>query len=402
MTAGEPEARDEEFFADPHPAYRRWREEGGARHVVFPGGVKGWVVTGYAEARAALADPRLRKGAANEAFLRALGRTPPAGGGPASALPAHMLNSDPPDHTRLRKLVTRAFTTRRVAELRPRIEAITTGLLDAMAAAATDEADETDLVESFAMPLPIMVICELLGVPYADRAAFQVRGTGMMTGRDREAFAESARYLTDLVHAKSERPGDDLLSELIRARDDEGRLSEREVISMAFLLLLAGHETTVSLIANGAWALLTHPEQLAALRADPALIPGAVEEFLRWESPVNLATLRYTEEPVVIAGTRIPAGSFVHVALTSANRDADRFAEPDGLDIARDAGGHLAFGHGIHHCLGAPLARLEAGIAFTHLLRRFPGLRLARPGEAPRWYSNARFRGVAALPVRLG
>ncbi|MGK5532934.1 cytochrome P450 family protein [Streptomyces sp. URMC 129] len=398
MTVGGPDVLDEGFFADPHPVYRQWREEGGVRHVVFPGGVKGWVVTGHAEARAALADPRLRKGAANERLLRAMGQAPLSVGGSASSFATHMLNSDPPDHTRLRKLVARAFTTRRVAGLRPRVEEITTGLLDAMAAAPDGE---TDLVEAFAMPLPITVICELLGVPYADRAAFQVRGRGLLTGLDREAFAATGRYLAELVRAKREQPGDDLLSELVRVRDEEDRLSEQEVIAMAFLLLLAGHETTVSLIASGSWALLSHPEQWAALCADPALIPGAIEEFLRWESPVNLATLRYTEEPVVIAGTEIPAGAFVHIALSSANRDAGRYPDPDGLDITRDAGGHLAFGHGIHHCLGAPLARLEAEIAFTHLLRRFPGLRLARPGEQPRWYSNARFRGVAALPVRL-
>ncbi|MQY04771.1 cytochrome P450 family protein [Actinomadura macrotermitis] len=387
------------FFADPYAFYASWREAGGAYRVTLPGGLAGWVVTGHAEARAALADPRLRKDGANQRYLRRLGAEMPAPGG---GLSAHMLNSDPPDHTRLRKLVQKGFTARRVQQLRPRVEEIATALLDEM-----DGRDEADLVESYALPLPMTVICELLGVPLADRAHFESRSRKMLAGEgSREEFfaalKESADYLKGLVAAKRAEPAGDLLSALVQARDDGDALSEQEVIAMVFLLMVAGHETTVNLIAGGVQALLRHPDQLAALRADPALLPGAIEEFLRYESPVNIATLRYTGEPVTIGGTEIPEGEFVHVALPGANRDPAVFAEPDRLDITRaDAAAHLAFGHGVHHCLGAPLARLEAEVAFTLLLARFPGLREAEPGTEPAWQPNVRFRGLTALPVRL-
>ncbi len=389
-------AFDRDFFADPYRVYAAWRERSGAHRVAFPGGLDGWMVTGYEEGRAALADPRLRKASANETYLRK------AGGGSSTAggsLTAHMLNSDPPDHTRLRKLVHKAFTARRVEALRPRIEEIATELLDDMSVR-----DEADLVASYALPLPIKVICELLGVPPEDRALFHSRGRMLMeTDRDKEAFLSALRqmadHLTALVRSKRESPADDLLSALVQAQDDGDLLSDQEITSMAFLLIVAGHETTVNLIANGTYALLRHPEQLAALRADPSLLPGAIEEFLRYDGPVNIATLRYTAEPVTIGGTEIPAGEFVHVALIAANRDPARFADTDRLDITRDATGHLAFGHGIHHCLGAPLARLEAEIAFSLLLSRFPHLRLA--GPAPEWQHNIRFRGLSALPVHL-
>ncbi len=389
---------DRDFYADPYPVYARWREEAGAHRVALPGGLDGWVITGYAESRAALADPRLRKGSATETYLRKAGGSATVAGG---SITAHMLNSDPPDHTRLRKLVNKAFTPRRVAALRPRIERIATELLDAMSGQ-----DTADLIEAYALPLPIRVICDLLGVPPEDRARFHSRGRKLMDNdRDQADFftalQETADYLTGLVRSKRENPADDLLSALVQAQEEDDRLTDREVTSMAFLLLVAGHETTVNLIANGTYALLREPGQLAALRADPSLLPGAVEEFLRYEGPVNIATLRYTAEPVTIGGTEIPAGEFVHIALIAANRDPERFADQDRLDITRDAAGHLAFGHGIHHCLGAPLARLEAEIAFGLLLSRFPGLHLAEGDDAVRWQHNIRFRGLSALQVRL-
>jgi cytochrome P450 len=208
-------------------------------------------------------------------------------------------------------------------------------------------------------------------------------------------------YLTDLVRATREHPGDDLLSALVRARDDRDQLSERELISMAFLLLVAGFETTVNLIGNSVYALLCHPDQLRALRSDPTLVPGAVEEFLRYDGPVNHATFRYATEPVVFDGTEIPIGGLVAVALPAANRDPRRFPCPDSLDVARDAGGHIAFGYGIHYCVGASLARLEAEIAFTQLLDRFPHLALAVPAEEVHWQPSVRKRGLTTLPVRL-
>ncbi|MGY2060689.1 cytochrome P450 family protein, partial [Nocardia gipuzkoensis] len=312
-----------------------------------------------------------------------------------------MLNSDPPDHTRLRKLVNKAFTPRQVAVLRPRIEQITTELLDEM-----QGHEVVDLLQAFAIPLPVTVICELLGVPVADRVAFQgwtkiLVGDAHSTLEQRgAAVVEMSAYLRELVVDKRDRPADDLLSGLVQVSDDGDELSPDELVATAFLLLVAGHETTVNLIGNGSWALLRDRTQFEALRADPELIPAAIEEFLRHEGPVGWATLRYTTEPVLIAGSEIPADEIVYVALTAANRDPSRYTTPDRFDVTADTSGHLAFGHGIHHCVGAPLARLEARIAFSELLRRFPRLTLAEPDFTPHWQPSFLMRGMTALPVR--
>ncbi|MEU3072093.1 cytochrome P450 family protein [Streptomyces laurentii] len=404
-TADGVEVVDASVARDPHAAYRAWREAGGVRKVRFAGPVPlaGWVVTGYAACRAALADPRLSKDGATETYARYAGLPT---GGPGGGLTRHMLNSDPPRHTRLRRLVQQAFTRRRVAALRPRIETRVTALLDALDKGTGEGAGEVDLIERFALPLPLAVLFDLLGTEPDEPGVLQVRGhTEAGDQGDGEVSVPTAEAILDrlraLVARKRARPGDDLLSALVAARDDGDRLTEEEVTSMAFLLVIAGHQTTVNLVANGVHALLTRPAQLAAVRADASLIPGLVEEVLRCESPFGIATLRYTTEPVTIEGTTIPAGEFVQIALLAANRDPEVFPDPDRFDVTRDASGHLAFGHGIHHCLGAPLARLQAGIAFTHLLRRFPALRLAAPATAPAWQDNPRHRGLLTLPVRL-
>ncbi|MBH0776514.1 cytochrome P450 family protein [Nocardia bovistercoris] len=391
---------DGDFFADPHAHYRRWRANGAVHPVRFPDGVVRWVVIGYAEARAALADPRLRKNMSHiDALLSARREAPPTN--PQwLALTSHMLHSDPPEHTRLRKLVNKSFTARAVAELRPRVERIADDLLDAMAAAA-----ETDLMEAFAVPLPVTVICELLGVPYGDRADFTrwTRDLIGIAGREAErgrAAMAMVGYLGELVATKQREPADDLLSALAAAHEDGDRLSSAELVSMAFLLLVAGHETTVNLIGNGVYALLRDPVQLAALRADPSMIPGAVEELLRFDGPVDMATVRYTAEPVSLGGVEIPEGELVYVAVTAANRDPDRFRDPDTLDIAGDSS-HLSFGHGIHFCVGAPLARMEATVAFAGLLRRFPDLALLDGASEPQWQPSTMIRGMLGLPVRL-
>lgn len=395
------ETLSEDFFADPHAYYRRWRAQGPVLRVRYPGGVPQWLIIGYAEARAALADPRLHKDITEMAAMSRR-KDPDVVLDPQSiALAAHMLNSDPPDHTRLRKMVNKAFTTRRVAALRPRIEQITGALLDEMAGH-----DEVDLVQAFATPLPVTVICELLGVPFADRKDFQywtkvlVGATGNTEERIR-CSAEMTRYLSAQIQLKRAEPGDDLLSGLVQARDNDDQLTEQEVISMAFLLLVAGHETTVNLIANGTYALVRNESQFAALRADPSGIPAAIEEFLRYESPIDWATTRFTAEPVRIGEVEIPAGEFVYIALSAANRDPARYSDPDQLDLTGDPAGHLAFGHGIHFCVGAPLARLEAEIAFTALLHRFPHLHLATDPTTLTWQSSVLIRGLTTLPVRL-
>ena len=344
---------------------------------------------GYEEARAALTDPRLSKDGRRigVTFLdeELIGR--------------YLLVADPPQHTRLRSLVSRAFTVRRVEELRPRIRQITDDLLDAMLPQG-----RADLVEALAHPLPLTVICELLGVPDMDRTEFRKITSEAVAPTSAEseydAFVRLAEYLTELIAAKtSAGPGGDLLGDLIRTTAEDGdRLSPEELRGMAFVLLIAGHETTVNLITSAVYALLTHPDQLAALRADMSLLDGAVEETLRWEGPVENATFRFAAEPLEIGGARMARGDAVMVGLTAADRDAARYPAPDRFDIRRDTRGHLAFGHGIHYCLGAPLARLEARTAIRTLLERAP--ELALDGPTGEWLPGMLMRGMRSLPVR--
>jgi cytochrome P450 len=399
----EPLRLDEEFLRDPYQLYARLRQQQPVAPAILPHGLRVWIVSRYADARAALADSRLRKDSRRQQELAS--RQASATNGQAlitEFLNAHMLNADPPDHTRLRKLVNKAFTTRRVASLRPGIERITERLLGAM---PTD--CDVDLVQSLAYPLPITVICELLGVPDADRSDFRswsntLLATGVPDDELSSASTSMVTYLDELIANKRRHPGEDLVSALLEARDADDRLDELELRAMVFVLLVGGHETMVNLISNGTFALLTNPDQLAALRADPGLLPGAVEEFLRYECPVNMATFRYTSEPVAIGGATIPEGEFVVVALGSANRDAEQFPEPDTVDIGRSTAGHLAFGHGIHYCVGAHLARLEGEIAFGRLLARFPDISLAVRPEVLTWRHSTLMRGLNSLPVRLG
>jgi len=400
-------AFSQELLDNPYPFYERLREAAPVHRATTPAGRSMWLVTRYDDARAALADPRLAKDARK--FSKAW-RDAAAGEGAGSGnfldspLAYHMLNADPPDHTRLRRLVSKAFTARRVESLRPRIHEITDTLLGSMAGLA-----EVDLIDAFAFPLPITVICELLGVPLSDQSGIRKLFTKMLTsgstpeGRQRafEAGHEIAEYAMELIAAKRAEPADDMLSDLIAARDGEQKLDENELISMTFLLVIAGHETTVNLIGNGMAALLTHPDQLAALRADLSLVPSAVEEFLRYDGPVEHATFRYTTQPVDIGGVTIPEGEMVLVVLASADRDPARFPCPGKLDVRRGDAGHLAFGHGIHFCLGAPLARMEGQIAFTSLLTRFPDLRLAVPASQLHWKPGMIVRGLHELPVTL-
>lgn len=382
------------FRADPYPVYEELRERGPVHRVLLPAPLEyeTWLVVGYEEVRAALVDPRLAKQSSKagrvieqEEVVASLGR--------------HLLMSDPPEHTRLRSLVSRAFTMRRVEALRPRVQEIVDELLDAMLPAG-----RADLVASLSYPLPITVICELLGVPNMDRARFREMSNEIVAPTGAEAEEKEIRalgdYLTGLIEDRRRSgPTGDLLGDLIRTSAEDGdRLSMAELRGMAFLLLIAGHETTVNLITNGVWTLLTHPGQLAALRADLSLTDGAVEEMLRYEGPVETATYRFAAEPMEIAGVPVEQGDPVMIALASADHDPSRFRDPDHFDIRRDTRGHLAFGHGVHHCLGAPLARLEAGIAIRSLLERAPGLALdGAPGE---WLPGMLIRGMRSLPVR--
>ncbi|MER7734629.1 cytochrome P450 [Streptomyces erythrochromogenes] len=392
---------DPAFLADPFPLYRELREEGPVRRVVAAGGLDAWLVTRYEDGLAALSDPRLSSDVRDASDPRLLAQLP---GTERESMLSNMLRSDPPDHTRLRRLVSKAFTARRVAEMRPRIQAVTDRLLDAIAPAG-----RADLVADLALPLPVTVIGELLGVPADDRLDFQ-RWTDRMIMRGaeppdpavvNEAWQHMRAYVTGLIRDKRAQPGDDLLSGLITARDEEQRLSEDELIAMVFLLLAAGYITTVNLIGGGIAMLLARPDQLDLLRSEPELLGSAIEEFLRYDGPVNPGIARFAREDVEIAGTAIPRGATVLIASAIADRDPARFPDPDRLDITRQDNAHLAFGHGVHYCLGAPLARLEGQIAIGTVLRRLPGLALAVAPDEIRWRPGG-LRGPLSLPVTFG
>ncbi|WP_327309815.1 cytochrome P450 (plasmid) [Streptomyces sp. NBC_01298] len=382
-----------DLIKNPHAAYQQLRDTAPAQRIAGPTGEPAWLVTRYDDVRAALADPRLSldKTNAAEGSYRGLSLPP--------ALDANLLNMDPPDHTRIRKLVSRAFTPRRVEALRGPIRRTADTLLDAL---GTD--GRADLIAAYAAPLPITVICDLLGIPEEHRRDFRA-WTNELIAPDpsrpqaaKQAIGAMIAFFAELIAHKRQHPGDDLLSDLIAVRDTDGdRLSEDELTSLAFLILGAGYENTVQLIGNAVHALLSHPEHLASLRADPSKLPAAVEELARYEGPALLAIRRFPTQDVTIADVTIPAGETVLLSLAAANRDPQRFSHPEQLDFDRDASGHLALGHGIHYCLGAPLARVETEIALAALLERFATLTLAEPD--PRWRPSQRARGLLGLPV---
>jgi cytochrome P450 len=387
---------------DRQRAYAQLARSGPVQRHPLPDGTPAWLVTGYPEARAALADRRLVKAPSPAARL-AMRLVPE----PWEGLRRHLLTADGPEHARLRRLVGAAFTRRRIDDLEPRVRAIAAGLLDAMA-----DADEVDLVAAFAYPLPMTVICELIGVPQELRDAFRETTApliaGVFAGQDEFVAAVHAQVALarGLVALKRREPADDLLSALVAVRDAGDRLSEDELTSMLFLLVAAGHETTVNLIANGVLALLTHPDQLALLRARPELLPDAVEELLRYDGPVQTTFILMATEDLELGGVAIRAGDSVLPALLAANRDERRPAGAGSapacdLDVGRGFAPHLAFGHGIHHCLGAPLARLEARVALGALIERFPAMRPAVPREDLRRNAGMLINGLAALPVAL-
>jgi cytochrome P450 len=392
---------EDSYYQDPLGFLARLRESRPVVPVPMPGYGRAWIVTRYADVRTVLTDPRLAKDV----------RRWPGGGRSrpceATGVCAHMLHADPPDHTRLRRLVQKVFTPR-LAALRPRAEEIAAGLLEEMAAA---RGDVIDLLGAYARPLAIAVLCELLGIPVADRAwiAVTVAAYDERAEHDR-VERELAAYFAELIAARRAEPGDDLVSALAVARGntDGGNadgaadeLTANELVSTIFLLVMAGFDTTVNLIASGALALLTHPGEKTRLRQDPSLLAAAVEELLRFTNPVNHANDRFTIEDVPVGDVVIPAGEWVLPATSSANRDPARFPDPDRLDLDRDTSGHLAFGHGVHYCLGAPLARMEAEVALGALLARFPRISLAVPPEDLRWRPVSVMNGLESLPVRL-
>ena len=362
----------------------------------LPDGRIAWLVSGYESVRQMVIDQR---------FSRALAVAP------GRALPGFEMSAagsvsgtDPPEHTRLRKLVASAFTARRVEALRPRVAGIVSQLIDAM----TGRTQPADLVASFSLPLPAQVICEMLGVPAADVEQFHAWSDAIIgdwqrdSGEIMTAAAELYGYFGTLIETKRAQPADDLTSALIAARDDADRLSEHELTAMCCGLLIAGHETTANQINLSLLLLLDHPGQVAVLRADPGLIPGAVEELLRCTRLGGLPPARVTREDIQLGGVVIPAGELVIPLYSTANRDPSVFTDPDRFDVTREAASHLAFGAGVHHCLGAHLARVELQEAFCGLIGRLPGLRLAVPASDLEFKPGMAIHSLRELPVRWG
>lgn len=391
-----------EFRGDPHRVFAQMREHD---PVLCQPGIDGetliWFVSRHEDATAMLLD--------DERFVRderlalteeerAARPMPPA----FELIENHMLNRDGDDHRRLRRLVTKAFTPRMVEQLRPRIQAIADELIDGVEARG-----EMDLSADYAFPLPITVIAEMLGVPSADHARFKQWSDAVITpALDDEALerfsaqmGEFVAYLTEFFAARRAAPRDDLVSALLAARDENDALSEAELFGTVVLLIVAGHETTVGLIGNAVVSLLAHPDQLELVRANPSLLPGAVEEVLRYEGPVERTLNRWAATDVELGGQTIRRGDLVIAILNAADRDPERFPEPDRLDVCRADTKHLAFGRGSHYCLGAPLARLETEIALETLFRRLPGLQLGVEPAELMWRATPTFRRVEALPV---
>jgi cytochrome P450 len=399
-------AWDDATRNDPYPLFESTRSECPVQRVRLADGHDAWLVLGYAAARQALNDARLSKD-----IVAALDEDPDVvdPGLPGPGLARHMMNLDPPDHTRLRRLVARAFAPTRIAALEPSIRRIAVGLLDALESAGP--VSVVDLVEGYAFPLPFRVICELLGVPEGDRVGLRQSFRTLFQPRSGspplEAVAASDTIVASLEHlvaSHREHPRDDLVGVLVTASDDGDRLTEQELLSSLFQLIVAGHETTTSLIGNGVVDLLEHADQLRLLREEPDRMPAAIEELIRFSAPAPHATFRVTTDVMDLAGVQLPAREQVLVCLGAADRDPDVYDDPTVLDISREPRPHLGFGHGIHFCLGAPLARLEARIAFTELLARFPDLELAVDRHDLRWTQGDGLvlRGLDELPVRLG
>ena len=386
---------DPEFLADPYPTYHRLRDEDPVHHSPLDF----WVLTRYEDVAAVLRDPRFIKEPLVSMVAARFGVTVPPGVG------LSMLDRDPPDHTRLRSLVSKAFTPRVVEGLRPRIQKIVDDLIT-----RAEAVGRMDLIEEFAYPIPVNVICEMLGVPIEDHERFKGWSLDIARGLDsvwlppeseipkRSGAARHAigDYIRELIAERRASPRGDLLSALIAAEEAGDKLSEDELIATCILLLIAGHETTVNLIGNGTLALLRHPEELRRLRETPGLITSAVEELLRYDGPVQ-RTARITSTEVTIGGRTIGKGEMVMPFIGAADRDPSQFSDPDRLDLGRTDNRHIAFGWGIHFCLGAPLARVEGQIAIDTLVRRLPRLTLV--DDEPEHRQSLTLRGLKALPV---
>ncbi|WP_405169817.1 cytochrome P450 [Paenibacillus sp. FSL H8-0280] len=381
-----------EFTHNPYPVYEKLRKEEPVFRVMFPQGEFGWMITRYEDAVQILKDPRFSKD-----MVRRYGADN------QSIFSNNMLFSDPPDHKRLRGLVQKAFTPKLVADMRSHIQDIADELLDNL-----PSQEKMNLIDDFAFPLPIIVISEILGVPAQDRDQFRIWSNTVIdasTAESAELFEQHSRefidYLTAWFAKVRQDPGTDLISQLVIAEESGQQLTEQELLGVVSLLIIAGHETTVNLIGNGILALLEHPEQRELLIKQPELIHNAIEEMLRYNGPLEFSTSRWALENIEFRGQRIAQGDLVIVALDSANRDEQQFKDADIFDITREKSSHLAFGKGIHLCLGAPLARLEGEIAVSTLLNRFPNIQLQADVNELEWRPGMIVRGVKEIPVQL-
>jgi cytochrome P450 PksS len=393
-----PNFSSRDFKASSHTFYARLRSEAPIYRCRLPDRQTAWLVTRYDDVLGALKDPRLIK----DRHTAAVGAKQPWTPGFLEPLTRNMLDRDPPDHTRLRALVHRAFTPQRVERMEERVQAIA----DALSGRAARRGS-MELIRDFALPLPTTILAEMLGVPVGDRHRFH-RWSSRIVASDPSGWrmiravpsvVAFLRYIRRLVRARQEEPRDDLVSALVQAEEESDQLNEDELTAMIFLLLVAGHETTVNLIGNGMLTLLQNPHQMEELRRHPELIGSAVEELLRHSGPLEMATERYAREDMTIGDTTIPKGGLVLAVLASANRDASRFESPDQVDIRREPNRHVAFGYGIHHCLGSSLARMEGRIAIRTLLDRFGDLRLSTDPASLRWRRGLFIRGLDKLPV---
>jgi len=402
MTVTQVDVTSAKFKANPFPFYAQLRAEAPVFPVTVPMPTKqrAWLVTRYDDVLDVLKDSRFTKNPHNAMSPEQLKKRPwvPSMFKP---LEQNMLDQDSPDHTRLRALVHKAFTPRLIEQMRDQIQVLTNELLD-----AAEPNGGMDLIADFALPLPLTMIGRILGVPAADNHKFHrwtktllSAGTNMNYFVVIPSMIRFMAYLKKLIKERRAHPKDDLVTALVQAKDGSDQLSGDEVLAMIFLLLVAGHETTVNLIGSGSLALLEHPDQLEKLRSEPAIIKPAIEELLRFVCPVEMATERYAREDITIAGTTIQRGELVLAVIGSANRDANYFDNPDSLDLTRENNKHLAFGQGVHYCLGAPLARLEGQIAISTLFQRMPNLRLSIAPDQLRWRSGFILRGLEALPV---
>jgi cytochrome P450 PksS len=390
-----------QFKANAHQFYARLRAEEPVFRTTVPGKQPAWLVSRYDDVVALLKDERFAKDKSSALSPEQKGKQPwvPDLFRP---LARNMLDVDAPDHTRLRQLVHKAFAPRLIDRLRERVESLTDGLI-----LAAERRGRMDLIADYALPIPTTIISEMLGVPESDRHRFHRWSRSIVSSapsgwemvRAIPAAIAFLRYIRKLVKARRSSPRDDLVTALVQAEEEGTQLNEDELVSMVFLLLIAGHETTVNLIGNGMLALLRHPDQLGRLRDEPGLIKSAVEELLRFDGPLETATERYAREDVTVAGVKIPRGALVYAVLASANRDERQFPNPDTLDLSREPNRHLAFGLGVHYCLGAPLARLEGQIAIGALVRRVPNLRISQ--GSLRWRRGLVLRGLEALRVEL-